>query len=328
MRSRTPWCATACRPRPSAWSARASPSRWRRPATACARRRTVGSRSGSWRNSSCRRRATARRAGSRKAARSPFAQSCRCDHHMQPIRVLFVEDDPDYREALAGELSDHGFAVRSFPDSEALLGSLDATADGDVIVLDWVLPEISGLDLMSRLRRIGVTLPVVFLTGYATVANENQAFAQGASDFIDKARGVEIVARRLKLVAETDIARPHPPADERLTCGKLVLDPPNGRASWDGVDVNLTVTEYSVVDLLVSNVGCYLTYRAIYDRMRYEGFVGGLGDEGYRTNVRSCIKRVRRKFCKIDPAFAEIQTSPSFGYRWRGMTAGIGHDVK
>jgi two-component system, OmpR family, response regulator ChvI len=241
---------------------------------------------------------------------------------MQPIRVLFVEDDPDYREAFADGLSDHGFAVRSFPDSTALLGALDAAADADVIVLDWVLPEISGIDLMSRLRRSGVTLPVVFLTGYATVANENQAFAQGASDFIDKARGVEIVARRLKLVAEPDTASPRPPADERWTCGKLVLDPPNGRAIWGDIDVNLTVTEYSVVDLLVSNVGCYLTYRAIYDRMRYEGFVGGLGDQGYRTNVRSCIKRIRRKFCKVDPAFAEIQTSASFGYRWRGMTAG------
>jgi two-component system response regulator ChvI len=246
---------------------------------------------------------------------------------MQPIRVLFVEDDPGYRAAFADELTDHGFSVRSFPDSTALLDSLEATADADVILLDWTLPEISGLDLMAELRRTGVTLPVVFLTGYSTVTNENRAFAQGASDFIDKARGVEIVARRLKLVAETDTPRPRPPADERLSCGKLVLDPPNGRASWGDVDVNLTVTEYSVVDLLVSNVGCYLSYRAIYDRMRYEGFVGGLGDEGYRTNVRSCIKRIRRKFCKVDPAFAEIQTSASFGYRWRGLTAGIGDRV-
>src|SRR5215471_1711961 len=233
---------------------------------------------------------------------------------MQPIRVLFVEDDPGYRAAFADELTDHGFSVRSFPDRTALLDSLEATADADVILLDWTLPEISGLDLMAELRRSGVTLPVVFLTGYSTVTNENRAFAQGASDFIDKTRGVEIVARRLRLVADPDTAAPsEPPPDERLTCGKLVLDPPTRRGSWDGADVNLTVTEYSVVDLLVANVGAYLTYRAIYDRMRYEGFVSGLGDQGYRTNVRSCIKRLRRKFCRIDASFAEIQTSPTFG---------------
>jgi two-component system, OmpR family, response regulator ChvI len=67
---------------------------------------------------------------------------------------------------------------------------------------------------------------------------------------------------------------------------------------------------------LVSNVGRYLTYRSIYDRMTYEGFVAGDGDAGYRGNVRSAIKRIRNKFRKRDRAFVEIQNATSLGYCW------------
>jgi two-component system response regulator ChvI len=86
------------------------------------------------------------------------------------------------------------------------------------------------------------------------------------------------------------------------------------------VDVGLTVSEYDIVHLLASNVGRYQAYRAIYDLQYYEGFVAGQGNHGYRTNVRSSIKRIRKKFCKLDPTFAEIQNSTAQGYRWRGLT--------
>src|SRR5277367_16596 len=79
-----------------------------------------------------------------------------------PIRVLIVEDDETYREIVGSELTWHGFAVRSFADGDALLGSLDAAAEADVIVLDWRLPTLSGL--LPQLRQRGVNLPVVFLT--------------------------------------------------------------------------------------------------------------------------------------------------------------------
>jgi two-component system response regulator ChvI len=237
---------------------------------------------------------------------------------MKPIHVLFVDDDPDYREVMADELSDHGFSVRSFPDGASLLGALSATADADVIVLDWALPEMSGIDLLSQLRRHGVGLPVVFLTSHSHVAIERQAFANGAIDFIDKTRGGDIVARRLRLAAEPPVVTAGGRLHEGLVSGKLILKPAANRAHWRDVEVDLTLTEYKVVDLLVSNAGSYLTYRAIYDRMHYDGFFGGHGDQGYKTNVRACIRRIRRKFCKLDPRFGQIENSSSFGYRWRG----------
>src|SRR5580704_12891046 len=119
------------------------------------------------------------------------------------IRILFVEDDAYYREVLAGELAEQGFAIRSFADAAALLDAIELAADADVILLDWALPRTSGIDLLPQLRRRGVNLPVVFLTGRALTERESLAFDRGAIDFIDKARGVEIVVRRLKRVVDT-----------------------------------------------------------------------------------------------------------------------------
>ena len=237
-----------------------------------------------------------------------------------PIRVLLVEDDEDYREIVGSELSWHGFAVRSYADGASLLGSLDTAAEADVIILDWRLPNISGIDLLPQLRERGVNLPVVFLTSHLQPANEKLAFERGALDFIDKTRGVEILARRLRLVANSGKAAANSKADKPIVCGALVLSPTTYRAYWKEGDVGLTVSEYDVVHLLASNVGLYQAYRVIYDLQYYEGFVAGQGTQGHRTNVRSSIKRIRKKFCKLDPTFAEIQNSTAHGYRWRGLT--------
>jgi two-component system response regulator ChvI len=127
---------------------------------------------------------------------------------------------------------------------------------------------------------------------------------------------VEILARRLRLVAKSGKPAANSEAATPIVCGALVLSPTTHRAYWKEGDVGLTVSEYDVVHLLASSVGCYQAYRAIYDLQYYEGFVAGQGTQGYRTNVRSSIKRIRKKFCKFDPTFAEIQNSTAHGYRW------------
>jgi len=81
------------------------------------------------------------------------------------------------------------------------------------------------------------------------------------------------------------------------------------------------VGEYRIVLLLASNVGRAVSNRAIYDRLHYEGFVSGSGTDGYSANVRSFIKRIRKKFVKLDPTFAEIEAFEGFGYGWRGGEA-------
>jgi two-component system, OmpR family, response regulator ChvI len=229
------------------------------------------------------------------------------------LRVLCVDHDEHYRETLVVDLSERGFTVHGFADATSLLGSLDSVFEADVIVLEWKLPKTSGIDLLSQLRQHGVSVPVVFLTSYVLQANEKLAFERGAVDFIDKSRGVEILASRLKVVSETG----KPIIDRKLiACGKLTLRPEISRAYWNGVDVDLTIGEYKIVHLLATNAGRYITYRAIYDRLTYEGFIAGVGNIGYRTNVRSAIKRIRNKFRACDPAFVEIENYTAFGYCW------------
>jgi two-component system, OmpR family, response regulator ChvI len=242
---------------------------------------------------------------------------------MDVIRVLLVEDDQSYREILADELSEHGFSIQSFGDGASLLAADDAALDADIIVLDWSLPKTSGIDLLPQLRRRGVSLPIVFLTGRALTEYESLAFDRGAIDFIDKARGVDVLVKRLRRAVDAAKPAAHRPADKSVVCGRLVLRPSVSRAYWDQVDVGLTLGEYNIVQLLASNAGRYVTYRAIYDRLHYEGFIAGSGEHGYRANVRSAIKRIRNKFRECDPAFVEIENYTAFGYCW-GKPGGIG----
>jgi len=248
-------------------------------------------------------------------------------------RVVLVESDQYYREVLTVELLRQGFVVHAFADGASLLGSLATAVDADLAVLDWDLPKMPGIQLLAQLRQHGVTLPVVFLTGKviagddhdrcllapreALNANEYMAFDQGAVDFIAKSRDRQVLVRRLRSVVE--LAKPKPktdlPVQERLTCGKLLLE--SCRAYWNQVDVDLTLGEYNIVHLLASKAGSFVTYRSVYDRLRHEGFIAGEGAEGYRANVRSAIKRIRNKFRALDPTFDKIENYTGFGYCWR-----------
>jgi two-component system response regulator ChvI len=241
------------------------------------------------------------------------------------VQIAFVEDDDDYREAVSGELADHGFDVTTFPEGSALLDWLATGADPEIIILDWSLPSVSGIDLLPRLHRNGITLPVVFLTGRSLPDYEKLAFDRGALDFVDKARGVPILAHRLRLIAASAKKPTMAPetgapageaAEDNFHCGRLLLKPKISRALWDQTDIGLTLTEFKIVHLLASNIGSFVTYRSVYDCMHYVGFIAGSGENGYRTNVRSCIKRIRNKFRAVDPDFAEIDNYQSFGYRW------------
>ena len=248
-------------------------------------------------------------------------------------RVVLVESDQYYREVLTFELLCQGFVVHAFADGASLLGSLASVINADVGVLDWDLPTMPGTELLAELRQHGVNLPVVFLTGKfvrdsehercllapreALNVNECLAFDQGAVDFVSKSRDRKVLVRRLRNVVALVKPKANAALEKRLECDRLLLKPEISRAYWNQVDVGLTLGEYKLVHLLVSNVGSFVTYRAVYDRLRSEGFIAGTGEDGYRANVRSAIKRIRNKFRSCDPAFDEIKNYTGFGYCWR-----------
>jgi len=239
------------------------------------------------------------------------------------IKAVLVDDDDDYREAATTELDFLGFDVIACPSGEAMLSCLEQHhIDADVIVLDWRLQTGLGIDLLPLLHERGINLPVVFLTALPTAACEYAALDRGAVDFVDKARGIPILAKRLRLIVQLSRGQAAAESHESLTSGKLILRADVSRAYWDGHDVDLTVTEFRIVYMLVWRCNEYVTYRSIYDRVHHAGFVAGSGEDGYRTNVRSSIRRIRNKFRAFDDRFEEIENYPGFGYRWRGPHSG------
>jgi two-component system, OmpR family, response regulator ChvI len=234
------------------------------------------------------------------------------------FHVVLVDDDDLYREAMTADLADRGFAVTAFADGPTCLEALRNGIEVQVALLDWTMPEMSGVELLGALRERGFESPVVFLTGYSMVERELQAFDRGAVDFVDKSRGTAVLAHRLRVIIEGQRALASvgtTPETERH--GDLTLHPSTARALWRQQDVGLTITEYKMVTLLVSHKGEPKTYRALYDAAHYAGFVAGSGERGYHTNVRSIMKRIRRKFLAIDSGFSEIRNMARVGYLWR-----------
>jgi len=232
-------------------------------------------------------------------------------------RIFFIDDDVLFAEALAVELAEEGFEVHHFAETVELEVALAQPDGPDILLLDWHLPKGSGIAIAQSLRRRGVKLPVVFLTGRNNIEYEKQAFECGAADFVAKSKGVETLVRRLRRVAANLQGADNPAAAASSTAaGRLVLYRQTSRATWDGTDLDLTLGEYNVVELLALNVGNFISYRALYDVVRAPGFVSGHGPEGFRANVRSTIKRARNKFRAVDADFSAIESYMSFGYRW------------
>jgi len=241
---------------------------------------------------------------------------------LKPTRLILVDDDVDFRDAASAELEDLGFSVQSYADGWRLLTELanGTAAAADAIVLDWTMPAMSGLDLLKRLRDRGIQAPIVFLTGRSTPTLEGEALDHGALDFVDKMRGLPILAKRIRKILENTQQQPAAakaePAADMQTCGQLTMNGGTSRAFWRGTELDLTLMEFRVVRLLATSVGDFVSYRAVYDVVHHAGFMAGNGDDGYRSNVRSIIKRIRMKFRSIDDSFEQIQNFPSFGYRW------------
>src|SRR6201987_5519746 len=231
--------------------------------------------------------------------------------------LLLVDDDGLFRESLGLNQVDEGYEVTSFDNGRDALAYLNG-GDADVMLLDWRMPNLTGIDVLRRMRGAGITIPVIFLTVLSDDIYEEAALEGGAVDFIDKARRLSILLKRLQLIAEGGRSAPDPkpgPAPS-LRLGQLMLRFDTNRALWAERPVDLTLTEFKIVTLLVEKAGRDVGYREIYDLVHGKEFVAGQGSEGYRANVRTFIKRIRKKFRDVDPGFDHIENYASFGYRW------------
>ncbi|HJU20188.1 MAG TPA: response regulator transcription factor [Stellaceae bacterium] len=232
--------------------------------------------------------------------------------------LLLVDDDDLFRESLGLNLIDEGYEVTSFGNGREALAYLEHGGGADVMLLDWRMPELTGIDVLRRMRRAGMSLPVIFLTALSDDIYEEAALEGGAVDFIDKSRRLPILLKRLERIAEgvRSASDGDTPGATALTVGKLELRYDTNRALWAGRPVDLSLTEFKIVQLLAERAGRDVGYREIYDLVHGKNFVAGHGPEGYRANVRTFIKRIRKKFRDGDPGFDPIENYAGFGYRW------------
>lgn len=238
---------------------------------------------------------------------------------LPPVRIVLVDDDDSFRESLGLNLLDEGFAVVSFSAGTPAIDYFARGGQADVILLDWRMPAMNGLEVLRRLRQEGITAPAIFLTALSDDIYEEAALAGGAVDFIDKSRRLSILVKRLQLITEGMRPLPEPdakPTGDVVRLGALELRFDINRAAWNGITLDLTLTEFKIVALLASRTGEDVGYREIYDLVHGKDFVAGYGAEGYRANVRTFIKRIRKKFRDVDSEFDQIQNYAGFGYRW------------
>src|SRR5262249_5130874 len=239
-------------------------------------------------------------------------------------RVVIVDDDALFRESLGLNLAENGYEVDDFGDGESVLRHFGEGANADAVLLDWRMPGMDGLAVLRHLGDRDVHIPVLFLTVLSDEIYEEAALRWGAVDFIEKSRSLSIILQRLRLItdgpkrATTGDGAGDPAA--AYVRGKLELRNDINRAFYDGKRVDLTLTEFQIVRLLANADDTDVSYRQIYDLVRGKDFIAGYGEDGYRVNVRSFIKRIRQKFRDVDDSFACIENYPGFGYRWVDAT--------
>ncbi|MCU1463780.1 MAG: mprA [Acidimicrobiales bacterium] len=178
-------------------------------------------------------------------------------------RVLVAEDDQRLREGLARVLTFEGYDVRLAVDGvEALLAVDDAAPD--VIVLDVMMPNMDGLEVCRTLRRLGDHTPVLMLTARHEVTDRVAGLDAGADDYLVKPYALdELLARLRALLRRTSITGDQ----DTLTVGDLVLDPLRRQAHRGQRPLELTKTEFDLLELLLHNAGIVLTRDQIYERI-------------------------------------------------------------
>jgi two-component system response regulator ChvI len=241
--------------------------------------------------------------------------------------VVLIDDDELFRESLEQNLRDSGYDVLTFDRGEPALAYFQDGKTTDLVLLDWKMPEMNGIEVLRRLRQINTDMPVIFLTVLSDQIYEEAALLSGAVDFVEKSRSFTILLKRMALILggaktgqqDAGAAIASLPAEKTgtATVGLLELSIDSSRAFWKKTQVDLTLTEFEIVHYMATHAGQDVKYREIYDIVHGKGFVAGEGPEGFRANVRTFIKRIRQKFRSVDAGFEQIENYPGFGYRWR-----------
>ena len=228
-----------------------------------------------------------------------------------PYTIALVDDDQNILASLSATLRDEGYSVDTYGDGVEALDGI-ARRPVDLAILDIKMPRMDGMELLGNLRKKN-NLPVIFLTSKDDEIDEVMGLRMGADDYIKKPFSQRLLLERIRAVL-----RRHEPGEieqdkkDVLRRGDLILDSSLHLCTWKDKEVNLTVTEFLLVEALARRPGHVKSRDQLID--------AAYGEHIYvddRT-IDSHIKRLRRKFKNEDEEFAEIETLYGVGYRYRG----------
>ena len=225
-------------------------------------------------------------------------------------RIAIVEDDPAIRANYAEALQKHGFEVAAYGDRESALGALRVRLP-DLAIIDIGLgPDVDGgFALCRELRALSATLPILFLTARDSDFDIVSGLRLGADDYLTKDISLpQLLARIAALFRRADLQHQPQAAEERLERGALVIDLKRFSAAWRDQAVPLTLTEFWMVHALAK----FPEHVKSREQLMREANL--VVDDG---TVTSHVKRIRRKFLAVDPAFDAIDTAYGMGYRWK-----------
>lgn len=228
------------------------------------------------------------------------------------MRVLLVEDEAALAEVVAKELCAAGYEVEAVGDGLDALAAFERQP-ADVVVLDWMLPKLDGLETLRRLR-LSSAAPVLMLTARSEEIDRVVGLEVGADDYLTKPFGMrELVARVRALLRRAELLRQTLQADSRpaaveIHAGALTLAPDDFVVTVAGQSVDLTRTEFELLHLLVRNPGRVFNRGYLLDTLWNETYI-----EGDRS-VDNAVLRLRKK---LGPLGDNVETVWGVGYRWK-----------
>lgn len=225
------------------------------------------------------------------------------------MKILVVDDEQLLVKGIKFNLENEGYQVQTAYDGEAAV-ELARHEDFDLIILDWMMPVMSGSDACMKIREFS-DVPVIMLTARSEDADKLMGFACGADDYVTKPFNIlELKARIRALLKRSNAA----PTRHRtlLTGGDLALDTEQRVAIRDGVIIDLTAKEYDLIELLMKNP------RRVYSRESLMNLVWGYSYAGDYRTVDVHIRRLREKLEKKPAEPEYIMTKWGVGYYFKG----------
>jgi len=227
-----------------------------------------------------------------------------------PRHIVIVEDEAAIRHNYEDALRRFGYRVTGYGDRESALSALRRRLP-DLVIIDVGLGDDfeGGFELCRELRGMSRSLPIIFLTARDSDLDVISGLRLGADDYLTKDISIQhLVARVVALFRRVEALSGGNTDEKLLERGPLKFSLERMEVSWNGVDVPLTVTEFWIIHSLIRHPGHVRTRQQLMDDANV------LVDD---QTITSHVKRIRRKFMRVDDGFDRLDTVYGAGYRWK-----------